>query len=239
MYKAVRYNGRMRFKCIIFDLDGTLVDTIGDIAASMNYALAEGGFPALSEGQYTKIVGNGLRTLAALALPANARDEKTVDAAYRSALAYYRDHPSEHSRPYPGIPELVTELGRKSDRRLSVKTAAVKTAVLSNKADPVTRMVIGKFFPGAFDLVIGERPGVPRKPDPASTWELITELDGSPRETLFIGDSEVDIATAQAADCPFLGVSWGFRGRPALEAAGAGRIIDRPAELWELLNLRY
>ncbi|GHV78441.1 phosphoglycolate phosphatase [Spirochaetia bacterium] len=225
----------MRFKCIIFDLDGTLVDTIGDIAAAMNHALEEGGFPILSQEQYAKIVGNGLRTLASKALPPEARDEKTVDAAYRSALTYYRDHPADHSRPYPGIPELLAGLRGKSDRK-----SAVKTAVLSNKADHLTQMVIGKFFPPyTFDLVIGERPGIPRKPDPASTWELITELDGSPRETLFVGDSEVDAATAQAAECSFLGVSWGFRSRAALEAAGAGRIIDRPAELWELLSIRY
>jgi phosphoglycolate phosphatase len=220
----------MRFKCIIFDLDGTLVDTIGDIAAAMNHALVLGGFPTLSREQYAKIVGNGLRTLASKALPPDARDEKTVDAAYRSALGFYRDHPADFSQPYPGIPELLAELRGKK----------MKTAVLSNKADHLTQMVIGKFFPPyTFDLVIGERPGIPRKPDPASTWELITELDGSPRETLFVGDSEVDVATARAAECSFLGVSWGFRSRAALEAAGASRIIDNPAELWELLSIRY
>ena len=107
-------------------------------------------------------------------------------------------------------------------------------------------MVIGRLFPpGTFDLVQGERPGVPRKPDPASTWELITELDGSPRETLFVGDSEVDVATARAAECSFLGVSWGFRSRQELESAlaaadkGEGRIIDRPEELWKVLDIRY
>jgi phosphoglycolate phosphatase len=115
-----------------------------------------------------------------------------------------------------------------------------KTAVLSNKADHLTQMVLGRLFPpNTFDLVVGERPGVPRKPDPASTWELITELDASPRETLFVGDSEVDVATARAADCSFRGVSWGFRGRPGLAAAGASRIIDNPAELRELLDMRY
>ena len=230
----------MRFKCIIFDLDGTLVDTIGDIAAAMNHALEEGGFPTLSREQYAKIVGNGLRTLASKALPPEARDEKTVDAAYRSALGFYRGHPADFSQPYPGIPELLAELRGKRTFGSADRRSAVKTAVLSNKADHLTQMVIGKFFPPyTFDLVIGERPGIPRKPDPASTWELITELDGSPRETLFVGDSEVDAATAQAAECSFLGVSWGFRSRAALEAAGASRIIDNPAELWELLSIRY
>jgi phosphoglycolate phosphatase len=220
----------MRFKCIIFDLDGTLVDTIGDIAAAMNHALEEAGFPTLSRDQYVLIVGKGLKNLAVQALPPSARDEKTVDAMYHGALAYYRDHPADHSRLYPGIPELTAELRGKK----------LKTAVLSNKADHLTQMVIGKLFPPyTFDMVLGERSGVPRKPDPASTWELITELDSSPRETLFIGDSEVDVATALAAECNFLGVSWGFRGRAALEAAGASRIIDKPAELWKLLSVRY
>jgi phosphoglycolate phosphatase len=225
----------MRFKCILFDLDGTLVDTIGDIAASMNHALEEGGFPALTRESYAKIVGNGLKNLASQALPPSARDEKTVDTVYRSAVAYYRDHPADLSRPYPGIPELVAELRGKSGQK-----SAIKTAVLSNKADSITQLVIGKLFPPyTFDLVLGERPNLPRKPDPASTWELITELDSSPRETLFVGDSEVDVATARAAECSFLGVSWGFRGRAALEAAGADRIIDDPAELWDLLAMRY
>ncbi|MDR1596419.1 MAG: HAD-IA family hydrolase [Treponema sp.] len=222
--------GDMRFKCLIFDLDGTLVDTIGDIAAAMNHALEEGGFPALSREMYAKIVGNGLKNLATLALPPAARDEKTVDTVFRSAVAYYEDHPADISRPYPGIPELAAELRRKK----------IKSAVLSNKADSISQLVIGKLFsPYTFDIILGERPGLPRKPDPASTWELIAELDSSPRETLFIGDSEVDVATARAAECSFLGVSWGFRGRSVLEAAGAERIIDDPAELRELLSLRY
>jgi phosphoglycolate phosphatase len=220
----------MRFKCLIFDLDGTLVDTIGDIAAAMNHALEEKGFPALSRERYAKIVGNGLKNLATLALPPAARDEKTVDTVFRSAVAYYEDHPADISRPYPGIPELVAELRGKK----------IKSAVLSNKADSISQLVVGKIFPPyTFDIILGERPELPRKPDPASTWKLIMELDSTPRETLFIGDSEIDVATARAAECNFLGVSWGFRGRPALEAAGAARIIDDPAELRELLTLRY
>jgi phosphoglycolate phosphatase len=220
----------MRVKCIIFDLDGTLVDTLGDIAASTNHALEAGRFPTLSRETYALIVGNGLKNLVTRTLPPSARDERTEDTIYNNAINYYRDHPTDLSRPYPGIPEMLAELRGKK----------VKTAVLSNKPDVITQIIIGKlFFPNTFDLVLGERPGTPRKPDPTSTWELITELDTSPRETLFVGDSEVDIATARAAECSFLGVSWGFRGRPALEAAGADRIIDNPAELRELLAIRY
>jgi phosphoglycolate phosphatase len=225
----------MRFKCVIFDLDGTLADTLGDIAASMNHALEERGLRVLSTGEYAKIVGNGLRNLAREALPPGARDEATVDAVYRNAMDYYREHPADHAKLYPGIAELVAELRGRSDRR-----SRIKTAVLSNKPDPLTHMVIGALFPpSTFDLVAGERPAFPRKPDPASTWDLITELDASPRETLFLGDSEIDLATATAAECSFLGAAWGFRGRQALQAAGASRVIDYPGELLELLALRY
>jgi phosphoglycolate phosphatase len=225
----------MRFKCIIFDLDGTLANTLGDIAASMNHALETRGLNALDPEAYTKIVGNGLRNLAREALPPSARDAETVDAACRDAMDYYHEHPVDHAKLYPGIAELLTALRGKQDRR-----ARIKTAVLSNKPDPLTHRVIGRLFPPyTFDLVFGERPDVPRKPDPASTWDIITELDASPRETLLVGDSEIDLATASAAECSFLGAAWGFRGRQALQDAGADRIIDHPGELLELLALRY
>jgi phosphoglycolate phosphatase len=225
----------MRFKCIIFDLDGTLANTLGDIAAAMNHALGLRGLDALSAERYAKIVGNGLRNLAREALPPSSRDAETLDAAYRDARDYYREHPADYAQLYPGIAELIAALRERADRR-----SRIKTAVLSNKPDLLTQMVIGKLFsPYTFDLVLGERPAFPRKPDPASTWDLITELDASPRETLFVGDSEIDLATAAAAECSFLGAAWGFRGRQALQAAGASRIIDHPGELLELLALRY
>ena len=225
----------MKFKCVIFDLDGTLADTHEDIATAMNHALEASGFSALSLGSYTKIVGNGLQNLARNALPPTARDEKIVNAVSQDAMDYYREHPTDHTKLYPGIADLVAALRGKADRR-----SRIKTAVLSNKPDHLTQIVIGKLFsPYTFDLVFCERPAFKRKPDPASTWNLMTELDSSPRETLFVGDSEIYLATASAAECSFLGAAWGFRGRQALQAAGAGRIIDHPGELLELLALLY
>jgi phosphoglycolate phosphatase len=225
----------MRFKCIIFDLDGTLVDTLGDIAAAMNHALEARGFRALGPERYAELVGKGLRNLAREALPPAARAAETVDAAWRDAMEYYREHPADYAKLYPGIAELFAALRGRQDRR-----SRIKTAVLSNKPDPLTHLVIDRLFsPHTFDLVFGESPAFPRKPDPASTWDIITELDTNPRETLFVGDSEIDLATASAAECSFLGAAWGFRGRQALQAAGASRIIDQPGELLELLALRY
>jgi phosphoglycolate phosphatase len=220
----------MRFKCVIFDLDGTLVDTIEDIAASMNRALEVHGFPPAPLGEYPKIVGWGIKKLAYLALPAGVREgeagETTAAAVARDAARFYAEKPLVRSRPYPGISRILAELRGKN----------IKTAVLTNKPDPVARLVIeGLFSFDSFDAVYGERPGVPRKPDPASAWDILLELDRTPRETIFVGDSEIDMETAHAAECHALGVSWGFRPREVLERAGADRIIDRPEELLGLL----
>jgi phosphoglycolate phosphatase len=217
----------MKFNCIIFDLDGTLADTLGDIAASMNGALESRGFPPVPREQYAGMVGWGIKRLALLALPPEARDEKNAETLAAAAVRFYAEKPLVYSRPYPEIPPLVEEL-----RRLKIKTA-----VLTNKPDPLARLVIDGLFPaGSFDIVLGEKPGVPGKPNPAPVWEILMELDRSPRNTIFAGDSEVDMETARAAECHALGVSWGFRPRKALEQAGAERIVDSPGEILSLIR---
>ncbi|MDR0387841.1 MAG: HAD family hydrolase [Treponema sp.] len=218
----------MKFTCVIFDLDGTLVDTLDDIARSMNRALEVRGFPPVGREAYTAMVGWGIKRLASLALPPEAgKDEKTVETVAADAVRFYAEEPLVYSRPYAGIQELVPELRRRR----------VKTAVLTNKPDPVARLVIaGLFPPGSFDAVQGESPGRPRKPDPTALWELLMELGRTPRDTIFAGDSEVDMETAKAAECHALGVSWGFRGREALKKAGAQRIIDTPSELLDIIQ---
>jgi phosphoglycolate phosphatase len=204
------------------------VDTLKDIAEAMNRALILRDYAPIPPEKYSAMIGWGIKRLAFLALPAAARDEKTVEALAEDAARFYAERPFTYSRPYPGIPGVVAELKRRH----------IKTAVLTNKPEPVTALVINKLFPpGSFDLIRGEQGGVPRKPDPASTWEILTELDRTPRETIFMGDSEIDMATAHAADCHALGVSWGFRDRVVLEAAGADRIIDAPEELFPLMDI--
>jgi phosphoglycolate phosphatase len=218
----------MKFTCVIFDLDGTLVDTLDDIARSMNRALEANGFPPVRREAYAAMVGWGIRRLASLALPPDAgKDEKTAETVAACAVRFYAEEPLVYSRPYPGIPELLSELRRRR----------VKTAVLTNKPDPVARLVIeGLFPPGCFDALQGEAPGRPRKPDPATVWEILMELGRTPRDAIFAGDSEVDMETAKAAGCHALGVSWGFRSREALEKAGAQRVIDSPGELLSLIQ---
>jgi phosphoglycolate phosphatase len=220
---------RKKYRCVIFDLDGTLVNTIADIAASMNHALQKLGYPLHSEDEYLKLVGNGLRNLAYKALPEDARDDETVERAYTEDVAYYREHPADYSKVYPGVRELTAYLNEKR----------VKLAVLSNKAEAISQEIIGKLFPlETFDIVQGERSGVPRKPDPASTWDILAELDVANKDAIFLGDSEVDIQTAHNAECADVGASWGFRGRVALEKAGADRIIDEPFDLLDIMELK-
>lgn len=220
----------MKYRCVIFDCDGTLVDTLEDIAASMNRALAACGFSPLPVENYAAMVGWGIEKLAWLVLPAAERTGENVEKVSAEAARLYYGNPLGASRPYPGMAELAAALaagpGGKKIRRV----------VLSNKPEPVLRRVIdGLFPPGAFDVVWGDRPGASRKPDPAPVWDILAGLDRTPGETILMGDSEVDMETARNAGCFPLGVSWGYRPRHILEKAGAARIIDRPEEAWKLL----
>ncbi|MDR2177339.1 MAG: HAD family hydrolase [Treponema sp.] len=216
----------MKYRCVLFDLDGTLVDTIADIALSMNRALEESGFSPRDPGEYPALVGRGIRKLALDSLPEKERNEENAALVAAAAARFYQERPVVHSKPYPGIPVLLSELARRK----------IHTAVLSNKPDPVTGMVIARLFPaGSFDIVRGEIPGVPRKPDPGAAWDILAQLGRAPHEAILAGDSEVDMETARNTGCFPLGVSWGFRSRQVLEDAGAALIINEPLELLRLL----
>ena len=219
-------NMKQSHKGVIFDLDGTLVDTLGDIAATMNRALELRGFPALPVAEYRDKVGWGIRRLAYLALPDYARNEETAELVAVEAAGLYAEAPLVYSRPYPGMPELVAALGQRK----------IRTAVLTNKPDPAAQKVIAGLFPsGSFNIVQGEIFGRARKPDPACVWELLIELDLTPSSIIFVGDSEIDMETAAASGCFPLGVSWGYRSLDTIFAAGARHIIEKPEELLELL----
>jgi len=224
----------MKYKCIIFDCDGTLVDTLDDISSAMNQTLVHFGFPAVEREKYRFMTGWGIFKLAELALPEAARKEETIQSAGAYAKQLMDELPPEKSlsKPYPGIRELLTQLNPLRPKKL-------KTAVISNKPDSVLqRLMCDLFGHSAFDAVYGLNPGFAPKPDPAMVWDFLAEINCNPHNAIFMGDSEIDIETAKNAGCYPLGVSWGFRLRETLETAGAASIIDKPDEVWGLLDAK-
>lgn len=216
---------KLKHSGVIFDLDGTLVDTLGDIAASMNRSLALHGFPELPVEEYRGKVGWGIKRLALLCLPDGEREEETAALVAADAAKLYAENPVVHSVIYPEMADIVSAL----------KRLKIKTVVLTNKPDPVAQKVIaGLFPPGAFDCVQGETGHRPRKPDPECVWELLLDFRMTPADFVFAGDSEIDMETALASGCFPLGVSWGYRPKEVILQAGARRVIDDPKELLEL-----
>lgn len=211
---------------VIFDLDGTLLNTIGDLAVACNAVLAVRGLPQHSYEEYCHFVGNGILRLVERALPEPLRTPENVTLVRADFVRYYVEHIDTYTKPYDGIPELVAELARRG----------VRMAVASNKFQAGTEKLIRLFFPDvAFAAVFGQRPDVPLKPDPAVVEEILA-LTSTPREeVLYVGDSGVDMQTARAAGVRSAGVTWGFRDRQELVEAGAGSLVDRPEELLGLL----
>ncbi|MCL2277330.1 MAG: HAD family hydrolase [Treponema sp.] len=223
----------MKYKCVIFDCDGTLLDTLGDIAFAMNKALSLHGFPDVPQAQYRDMVGWGIYRLAELALPEESRNEANIKTLGDCASQLMQEQRETLTKPYPGMNELLIKL---SNIRLP-RGKKLSLSVLSNKPDFVLNQVVRNFFPLInFDAVYGMRPGTAPKPDPAIVWEMLAEIDCLPQDTIFAGDSEIDIETARNAGCFPLGVSWGFRPRETLVKSGAAKIINKPDELLELLE---
>lgn len=213
-------------KLIIFDLDGTLLDTIGDLAVACNAVLALRGLPQHSLEEYRLFVGNGIMRLVERALPEPLRNPYTVDAARRDFVTYYTDHIDAHTVPYAGIPELLAEL----------RSRGLQLAVASNKFQAGTEKLVRLFFPDTpFAVVSGQRPDVPLKPDPAVDLEILRRTGVAPDEALHVGDSAIDVQAACAAGIRSVGVTWGFRSREELVGARADAVIDRPDELLNLL----
>lgn len=216
----------MNTELVIFDLDGTLLNTIGDLAVACNAVLALRGLPQHSYEEYCHFVGNGIMRLVERALPEPLRTPENVALVRADFVKYYTEHIDVYTKPYPGIPELVAELARRG----------VRMAVASNKFQAGTEKLIRLFFPAApFAVVFGQRPDVPLKPDPAVVKEILVTTGVARDRTLYVGDSGVDMETAAAAGVRSVGVTWGFRDRGELEAAGARHLADRPDEILALL----
>ena len=215
----------MNCKLVIFDLDGTLIDTLADLGAAVNEALRTRGLPQHSLEEFRGMVGHGVRNLVRKAMPEALRaDESLLDALLEVFLQYYTDHIDVHSRPYPGVPELLVALN----------AAGVQVAVASNKFQAGTQKLVRRTFPGIrFAAICGGRPDLPLKPDPAGVREIWALTGASPAETVLVGDSGTDIATAAAAGIPSVAVTWG--NRPKASLLGADRIAESVAELRAIL----
>lgn len=216
----------MKFQAVIFDLDGTLLDTLDDLADSMNAALLELELPTHPTECYRYFVGDGVRELAKRVLPVNHQDEELINLTMRRMSAEYDKRWNNKSKPYPGIEELLDALAQ----------LGLNMAVLSNKPDPFTQIMVPALLPNhRFYPVLGARTGIPVKPDPQAALEIAACLEIAPNEIFYVGDTATDMMTANAAGMVAIGAAWGFRPVEELLEFGAKRILYHPMELVDLI----
>ena len=214
-----------RFDTVLFDLDGTLLDTLEDICGAANHTLRELGYPERTLAEMRRFVGNGAEMQMRRSLGADA-DEETVAKALALYKPYYAAHCQIKTKPYAGVLELMAAL----------KAEGFRLAVVSNKPDEAVRALRADFFADAVQIAVGETAAIRRKPAPDMLLAAMEQLGADPDKTVFVGDSEVDIATARAADLPCISVLWGFRDRDVLERAGAQQFAADIAQLQALLG---
>lgn len=193
----------MNYKLVLFDLDGTLLDTVEDLGAAVNHAMEKRGFPVHTGEEYKRMVGHGIRDLVTRALPADKRDDTAlIDAALADFKAYYTGHIDVYTRPYEGMVELVSDLHR----------AGVRIAVASNKFQEGTEYLVRKYFPGIpFTAILGNRPGYPLKPDPEIVGEVLRSAGVGAADAVLVGDSMTDMQTAENGGIASIAVTWGYR----------------------------
>lgn len=212
----------MKYGVAIFDLDGTLLDTLDDLKNALNYALKSNGFPVRTRDDVRRFVGNGMKRLIKLGAGESAT-EKQLEHLYQFHTSYYSKHNTDETAPYDGIVELLKKL----------KAAGVHLAVVSNKDDYAVGPLCEKYFPGMFEVAVGVRDGVAKKPAPDTVFEVLKKFGGA--SAVYIGDSEVDIETAKNANLDCISVTWGFRDESDLIKNGATAVAHNSDELLELL----
>lgn len=216
----------MKIKACIFDLDGTILDTLQDLANSVNFALKHKGYPGRTVEEVRSFVGNGIPMLIKRAVPRG-----TAESDFDEALAVFKEHYALHlndnTKPYDGIVELLKRL----------KSRGVATAVVTNKAHFAAAELTNRFFSSLIDVTVGQKDGVPVKPDPAALHEALQVLGTGAENAIFVGDSDVDVFTAHNGNLKCIGVTWGFRSRESLLSAGADFIADTAEEINSIIGL--
>ncbi len=218
----------MDYSGVIFDLDGTLLNTLDDLANSMNYVLMKHGFPAHDTEKYRYFVGDGMEMLVRRTLPSESRVEETIRRCLLELEKEYNKRWHELTRPYEGIDELIDNLG----------SIGIKMSVLSNKPDRFTRIIVDKYFGlNRFNFIFGARTGIPKKPDPFLALEISSLSKILPQEYIYLGDTGVDMKTANTAGMYAVGATWGFREVGELLENGAKTLINRPMELIKIIHM--
>ena len=210
---------------VIFDMDGTVLNTLDDLTTSVNYVLTRYGMPAHCTEDYRRYFGNGIRYALECAVP-KGTEETTIDQMLPVFKEHYNAHCLDKTRPYDGIPELMKAL----------RDRGFKLAIVSNKIDSAVKELNAKFFSAYVDVTIGEREGIRRKPAPDTVVQALKELKSSKHEAVYIGDSEVDLQTAANAGLPCISVLWGFREKDFLTEQGATVFANTPQEIYDLLG---
>lgn len=214
----------MKYKLAVFDMDGTILNTLEDLTDSTNYALKTNGLPERTIDEVRKFVGNGIRLLIERAVPGDSAPELT-DKVFNTFKEYYKDHCAIKTKPYDGIKDVLSKL----------RKAGCLTAVVSNKADFAVQDLCRDYFDGLFDFAVGEREGIKKKPEPDSVFEVLGKLNISKEDAVYIGDSDVDFATSINAGMDVIMVGWGFRDEEFLRDKGAERIIKQPSEILDII----
>lgn len=215
----------MKFKGVIFDLDGTLLNTIEDITRTLNLVLSRRGYRKYSEEECKLMVGDGMEVLVKRAVPEIADDDRAIQDLIQEYRREYATTYKEHSRPYDGILEVLAEL----------KKAGIKMAVLSNKSHEFTVRMTRELLPFEFDVILGAKPGTPVKPDPIPLHEVLRQLVLEPEEVVYVGDTCVDMETARAGGLLAAGALWGFRSEDELLRSGAQVLLKTPRDLLPLI----
>lgn len=213
---------KKKYQAVIFDLDGTILDTLDDLANSLNACLAMHGFPTRTIQEVRRFVGNGIHKLVERGVPEGTDSAKT-EAVFADFRVYYKQHCEEKTKPYDGIMRLLNQL----------REDGYQLAVVSNKADEAVQILCEQYFHGIFAVTVGEREGVKKKPAPDSVYAVLQELGIGKSQAVYVGDSEVDIETARNAGMNCISVSWGFRDTEELLANGASDVIAAPEEIYE------